>query len=406
MRLLNGFILGFYLVLSLGVFAAAVAFPTFRANGWLSYAPVRELILPPPAPVELNLLYSTEKEAWLQEIIARMAQENVTVDGRPIQVNLEKLGSREIVLAVINGEAQPDLISPASSLQLAILEDLSASKFGAPVVNPADTATCRPVLRTPLVLAAWKERAEVLWGDNPNGGMWQRMHDALVSAQGWEALGRPEWGFIKYGQTDPLKSNSGFMAVLLMTYGYFGKTSGLTGEDLLGDSNFQRWFTEFQASAVTPFAQSTGPLMQDMITIGPSRYDFVAVYEATAIEQAENAVGRYGELRIYYPPATVVSDHPFCALKATTATPWVTPEKTRAIQVFLDYLTAQPAQELALLKHGYRPVNPAVSLNMPGSPLNQYATNGFRTDLPPEVAVPPGSVLNILLDLWSRVTNR
>lgn len=406
MRWLNGLLLAFFSLLSLGVFAASLAFPAFRANGWLSYAPLRELILPPPAPIEINLLYSTEKEAWLEEILVRMTQENVTVDGRPIRVNLEKLGSREIVLAVVNGEARPDLISPASSLQLAILEELSAGKFGVSVINPADTAVCRPVLKTPLVIAAWKERADVLWGADPDGSMWRRMHAALVSPQGWESLGRPEWGFIKYGQTDPLKSNSGFMAVLLMTYGYFDKTTGLTGQDLLGDPAFQQWFTEFQTSAVTPFAQSTGPLMRDMITIGPSRYDFVAVYESTAIEQAENAVGRYGELRIYYPPATVVSDHPFCALKATTATPWVTPEKTRAIQIFLDYLTAQPAQELALLKHGYRPVNPAVSVNMPGSPLNQYATNGFRADLPPEVAVPPGAVLNTLLDLWSRVTTR
>ncbi len=406
MRILNWVIVGVYSLLSAGVFAAALIMPAFRANGWLAYAPLRELVLPPPAPIVLKLLYSTEKEAWLEEVIARMQQDGLTVDGRPLQIELEKLGSREIVLAVINGEAQPDLISPASSLQLAILEDLSASKFGTAVISTADSAVCRPVVRTPLVIAAWKERAEVMWGDNPNGQMWQRIHAALVSAQGWEALGHPEWGFVKYGQTDPLKSNSGFMAILLMTYNYFGKTSGLTGQDLLSDRDYQQWFSEFQTSAVAPFAQSTGPLMQDMITIGPSRYDFVAVYEATAIEQAENAVGRYGELRIYYPPATVVSDHPFCALKATPATPWVTAEKTRAGQAFLDYLTAQPVQELALLKHGFRPVNPAVSLTMPGSPLSQFATNGFRADLPPEVEVPAGNVLNTLLDLWSRTINR
>jgi hypothetical protein len=402
----NWFIFGFYLLLTAGVFVGVLAWPPFRANGWLAYAPLRELVLPPPPPIEISLLYSTEKEAWLKEVVGRMEMEGVQVEGRPLKVRLEKLGSREIVLAVLSGEAKPDLISPASSLQLAILTDLSAGKFGTSVINQADTALCRPVLRTPLVIAAWRERADVLWGASPDGNLWLRLHDALVNPQGWAALGHPEWGYIKYGQTDPLRSNSGFMATLLMTYGYFGKTSGLTGQDLLGDAGFQQWFAEIQTNAVQPFSQSTGPLMQDMIAIGPSRYDLIAVYESTAIEQAENAVGRYGELRVYYPPATVVSDHPFCALRQTAATPWVTPEKLRAVQVFLDYLTAQPAQELALLRHGYRPVNPAVSLTMPGSPLSQYATNGFRTDLPPEVEVPPGNVLNTLLDLWSRVTSR
>jgi hypothetical protein len=402
----NWFIFGAYLLLTLSVFAGVLAFPPFRANGWLSYAPLRELVLPPPPPIEISLLYSTEKEAWLNEVVSRLEAEGVRVEGRPLKIKLEKLGSREVVLAVVNGEAQPDLISPASSLQLSILTDLSSSRFGTSVINQADTALCRPVLRTPLVIAAWKERADVLWGATPSSNMWLSLHDTMLSPQGWAALGHPEWGFIKYGQTDPLRSNSGFMAVLLMTYNYFGKTSGLSGQDLLNDVGFQQWFAEFQGNAVTPFSQSTGPLMQDMIAIGPSRYDFVAVYEATAIEQAENAVGRYGELRVYYPPATVVSDHPFCALRQTAATPWVTPEKTRAVQVFLDYLTAQPAQELALLKHGYRPVNAAVSLTMPGSPLSQYATNGFRADLPPEVEVPSGNVLNTLLDLWSRVTSR
>jgi ABC-type Fe3+ transport system substrate-binding protein len=138
--------------------------------------------------------------------------------------------------------------------------------------------------------------------------------------------------------------------------------------------------------------------MEEIVAYGPSLYDFVAVYEATAIEQAENALGRYGELQIFYPPATHYSDHPFCILDAE----WVSEEQAEAAGLFVDYLLSHDAQQTALLNYGFRPVDPAVALTQPGSPLITYTQNGLKTDLPPEVELPPGSVLNTLLDFWAR----
>lgn len=387
-----------YLLLSIGVLIAALASPVVRGY---AYAPLRELILPPPEPVVVTVLYSTEKEAWLQEVIPLFEATQARVNGRPIQLQLQKMGSREIYLAVLDGTAQPDLISPASSLQISILQDLSTSKFGTPVVNLADTQACRSVVQTPLVLVAWRDRAQVLWGDQPNGNLWKRLHDALLNPQGWEAYGHPEWGYIKFGHTDPLKSNSGFQTILLMTYNYFGKTDGLTAADILSDAAYQQWLTEFEGT-VAKFGESTGTYMQEIIAYGPSMYDIVAVYESTAIEQADNAVGRYGSLQVYYPPATHLSDHPFCVVNA----PWVTPEKAEAARLFVDFLLTPAAQQKALLDHGFRPVNPTVSLQQPGSPFERYAVNGLRPDLPPEITTPPGNVLNILLDFWSRNVQR
>jgi Ca-activated chloride channel homolog len=129
------------------------------------------MILPPPAPVVLSVLYSTEKEAWLNEVIADFERTNPTIDGHPVQVELEKMGSWEINAAVLDGTRQPDMVSPASSLQIAALQDASSAKFGRSLVNPADTATCRSVLKTPLVLVAWKEPADVLWGAQPGASL-------------------------------------------------------------------------------------------------------------------------------------------------------------------------------------------------------------------------------------------
>jgi hypothetical protein len=387
-------LLGLYIAVSLGVFVAAVVSPPVRA---VAYAPLRDLVLPAPDPIVVSLLYSTEKAAWLEEAVTRFAATRPRIAGHPIEIEMKKMGSREIVLAVLDGSEQPDMVSPASSLQLSLLQDLSAAKFGTAVVNRADTERCRPVLRSPLVLVAWKERADVLWGDGPNGELWRRMHDALVDPQGWASYGRPEWGYIKFGHTTPLKSNSGFQTLLLMTYNYFGRTSGLTAQDILSDAGYQRWLIEFEGT-ISQFGDSTGTYMQEIIAYGPSLYDIVAVYEATAIEQAANAVGRYGELQVYYPPATSMSDHPFCVVDA----PWVRPDHARAAQEFLDYLTGAEMQKLALTQHGFRPVDPNVPLDGVGSPLLRYAANGVRISLPPEVEVPSGGVLNTLLEFWAR----
>ena len=387
-------------VMAVGVFAAALLVPSFRA---VAYAPLRELIFPPPDPIEISVLYSTEKEAWLSEVIANFESSNARVNGHPIQIELEKMGSWEINAAVLEGARQPVIVSPASSLQVAALQDASISQFGQSLVNPANTTSCRSVVTTPLVLVAWKERADVMWGRQPGKTLWRDLHDALIDPRGWAAYNNPDWGYVKFGHTDPLKSNSGFMSILLMTYGYFNKTSGVTSSDILTDSEYQQWFLETEAS-IGQFEYSTGPLMQKMVAYGPSTFDMITVYEATAIEQAENALGRYGELRVYYPPALLWSDHPFCVLNAD----WVSPEQAQAAQLFIDYLTSPPAQELALMKHGFRPVDKSVQLEQSGSPFERYAANGFIADLSsqPEVAIPAGNVLNTLREFWSRNVTR
>jgi ABC-type Fe3+ transport system substrate-binding protein len=299
-------------------------------------------------------------------------------------------------LSVLDGE-QPDIISPASSLQIAILEDLSKSKFGQPLVTTKDVDNCKSVVQTPLVLVAWAERAQALWGKDPNTQTWKTIHDALIDPRGWDAFNHPEWGYVKFGQTNPLTSNSGFMTILLMTYDYFQKTRGLETQDILSNEGYQQWFLEFQGT-ISQFGNSTGSYMKEIIAYGPSMYDIVSVYEATVIEHIDSAAGHYGELKVYYPPATIMSDHPFCILKGE----WVTKDKEAAAKLFIDYLHDKPAQEAALIEHGFRPIDETISIDETGSPFLLYMPNGLLVDIPPEVELPPGDVLDTLLNFWNR----
>ncbi len=105
------------------------------------------------------------------------------------------------------------------------------------------------------------------------------------------------------------------------------------------------------------FEVSTGQFMTDMIRFGPSKYDIAVVYENLAISQIENAQGRWGNLKIYYPTTTLWSDHPIAVVNAD----WVTPAQKAAAKVWIDYLKSRPMQELAL-SFGFRPADPTVPI--------------------------------------------
>jgi ABC-type Fe3+ transport system substrate-binding protein len=393
----NWILLAVYILSSLGIFIASLVSPAFRV---VAAAPLRDLILPPPEPVNVLLLYSTEKDAWLKAVLTGFEGKNIKIDGHPVKITLKKMGSREMVLAVLDGKIKPDMISPASMLQATMLADQSEKKIGKTLLTISDPLTCVPVVKTPLVLVTWKERVDALWGQNPPVMFWESLHDALIDPQGWQAYGHPEWGYIKFGHTNPEASNSGLMTLLSMSIDYLGKPSGLKSSDILANSEYQAWLSEIE-STISQFGESTGTYMNDIVAYGPSVYDFVSVYEATAIEQADNARGRYGELKVYYPSTTIMSDHPFCLVSAE----WVSPEKQKAATEFREYLLSNEAQQLALMDFGFRPSDTTIDLNQSVSPFMKYSAMGVKNSIPPEINIPDVDFLNTLLDFWNRKVN-
>ena len=102
----------------------------------------------------------------------------------------------------------------------------------------------QPLLLSPLVFVVWQDRAEVLTAKTGGVLTWKAIREAVTSPKGWPAVGgKPAWGFVKLGQTDPSRSNSGLQALLSMTLEYYGKSSGLTVEELL-DEKYQQWVKE------------------------------------------------------------------------------------------------------------------------------------------------------------------
>src|SRR5262249_48779077 len=162
------------------------------------------------------------------------------------------------------------------------------------------------------------------------------------SPRGWPAIGgKPGWGFVKLGHTDPNRSNSGLQALMLMAFEHFGKTQGITVENFL-EPGFQKFVKEIEAAG-PHFEASAGTLTSDMIRFGPSKYDIAVVYESLAISQLDNAQGRWGSLHVYYPPTTIWSDHPVILLD----TPKLTKETRKAASELIAYLKSKDVQATA-----------------------------------------------------------
>jgi hypothetical protein len=365
--------------------------------GPLGYAPFPLVPARARPPIVVTIWYSTEKREWLEAARQRFEATSPTYSGRPIQLQLKGLGSPEIAQRVASrdwrGEAPPTAISPASGMWL--------SMFNVPVAASGAEAP-QPLAVSPLVLVGWEDRARALWPDGARN-LWGDLHEAIADPNGWRAHGGQEiWGPVKFGHTSPLTSNSGAQTLILLAYAFHNKSGGLTSADI-GAPGFAQWLSEIESGAAS-FGDSTGTLMSDMINKGPSQYDFGVVYENLALQSMGAARQRQGQpLRVFYPPSTLVSDHPFALPEGVGASS----EQRAAAIVFRDFLRSNAIQKLAL-QYGFRPTDPNVPIasDEAGNPFRTYASNGVQIEIAQQAETPPAEVVNGLLELWKNRIKR
>ena len=346
--------------------------------------------------VEVPFEYSTEKREWLEAAVAEFGR------GNPgIKVKLVGRGSLDSVNDILEGKSQPVLWSPADSSLANLLASDWQTKYGTPLFPASGDAAPQPLLLTPLVFAVWDDRAKVLRDGGGGQLTWRAIHKAVMAKSGWPAVGgKAAWGFVKLGHTDPLRSNSGLQALVLMALEHHGAQVISVGHVL--DPKFQAFVKDIE-TGVTRLEASTGTFMTDMLRFGPSKYDVALVYESLAISQLENAQKRWDNLHIYYPPVTIWSDHPVAVLDA----PWVTPAQRAAAERLVAFLRSRPVQATAL-RFGFRPADPAVPIKTAdgSNPFTKMAQYGLTFELPPAVQPAEGPVVRNLLMMWSRVVKR
>ena len=349
---------------------------------------------PPPDPAPpaadratVGIAYGTEKRRWLENALEEF---NKTPDGKRYRIDLIPMGSLEGAQAVLAGDERIDVWSPASSMYRRVFESEWQVKRGnAPILTEETLAL------SPMVFVMWAERYDAFVAKYGKVNF-KTIEQALNEPGGWAAIAeKPEWGLFKFAHTNPGQSNSGLMTLVLTGYDYHDKTASLSMSDIL-DPAYQAWLKKLEAG-VSGLSNSTANMMREMVLKGPSAFDAVMVYENVAIDFLKNAEGRWGKIRVVYPPVNMWNDNPYYVLDV----PWSTAEQRAGAKAFLAFLMSEPVQTRAL-DHGFRPGNAAVPVKFAESPFVRYAPYGVRIDLTGICENPAPEVLTNLLAGWQR----
>jgi len=332
-----------------------------------------------PREIEIEFLYTSEKQGWINEVTPRFEKWFEQRFGIKVHVRLIVTGTHDSVNRILDGSARPTVWSPASSIWIPYLN----VKWREITDSNSDIAVdWTPLVLSPIVLAGWKSFTE------------------QYQVKGFMDLYRliKEGIDFKYGHPDPLLSNGGTMVLLLEFAEAAGKKpEDLTIEDLRNETVIE--IVKAIESKAIYYGKSTGFFGSWAAENGPNAIQFFGIYENVVIDNSLKALKKWNDsiVAIYPEDGTLMADHPFVILNGS----WVTPWQRFAAGQYLFFLLLPENQELAE-KHGFRPALSSVSLDRGiFSP-----SNGVRYEIDVPVLKPPkGEVMEAIFTAWTRVRN-
>lgn len=342
--------------------------------------------------ITVSIVYGSEKEDWLEPLVAQYNATNPTVeDGTSVVIEATPMGSIEAADGIIDETIQPTVWSPASSLYVPVANQRWRDKTGSDLYE----GTPNDLVLSPVVIAMWKPMAEALgWPDTPIG--WEDIGQLSISDQGWSQYGFPEWGQFKFGHTHPDFSNSGLTSVIAMAYAGADKQRDLTLSDL-NELDLQRFMTDVESSIIH-YGSSTGFFGRRMFERGPSYLSAAILYENLIVAQeARRIAGEVAQVdvvAIYPKEGTFWSNHPYIILN----TAWVSDAQREAAADFEAFLLS-PEQQRQTMQFGFRPADPSIALD---DPLN--AEHGIDPNQPQTILeVPEAEIVSEIQLLWREV---
>jgi Bacterial extracellular solute-binding protein len=246
------------------------------------------------------------------------------------------------------------------------------------------------------------------------------------------------WGRVKFAHTSPTQSSAGLGVLYLAMYDYVlppterraemaeqitnayahkSKVPLVVHGDIVAEDlkrafpkrrdGLQRWLERCQAG-LAPSPTSAKLLTDDLINVGPARYDGVATYEhyVFSIFAAldEHALD-LPDLRVVYPLPTLMNEHPVYYFNR----PGVTDAQKEVLARWIAFLRGHEMQHLAI-SYGFRPSNSEVTIRTEGPEENPFMSArryGVNFELP--IVEPPrvgGDVIKDIIKMWQDATGR
>lgn len=246
------------------------------------------------------------------------------------------------------------------------------------------------------------------------------------------------WGRVKMVHTSPTQSAAGLEVLYLMMYDYVlppherrselaeqiaksrthrSKTPLVVRGDIVAEDlqhaftkkrdGLRRWLERCEAG-LAPAPKSAKLLTEDLINVGPSRYDGVITYEhyifSIFAALDEHALD-LPDVRVVYPEPTLMNEHPVYYFDHADTTE----EQKEARSRWIAFLRSPEIQRLAI-DHGFRPSNPEVSIRSEGPEHNPFmSSRRFGVNFEVPIIEPPrlgGDVVKDLINLWKDATGR
>ena len=332
-----------------------------------------------PSRIEIDFLYTSEKQGWIKEVTPKFEKWFKQRFGIEIHVNQIVTGSHDTVNRILDGSTRPTVWSPASSIWIPYLNAKWRNITGS---NYDIAVEWTPIVLSPLVLAGWRSISE------------------HYQVKGFIDLYRliQKGVDFKYGHPDPQLSNGGIMTVILE----FAEAAGKRPEDLtIGDLKNKTVIQIVKAieSKAVYYGKSTGFFGAYAAENGPNEINFFGIYESVVLENSLKALKKWNDsiVAIYPEMGTLMADHPFVILNGS----WVTPWQRFAAGQYLFFLLLPENQELAE-KHGFRPAISSVPLDE--EIFNQLNGVKYEIDVP-ILKAPKGEVMEAIFKAWIRVRN-
>jgi len=323
--------------------------------------------IPTPTAATLELAYSPEKDALMQDLIARFHKANYkTPSGLPMKINATKMDAADIVDAARAGKFTA--ISPDSSLWLA---QIDAGRERALVGEAARFAV------TPIVIAMWSDVAQSLgYPQKPIG--WQ---DLLARAKSDANF---KWSH------PSTSSASGLLATLAEFYAGANKTRGLTEEDVKNRATLD--YVGALEKTVRYYGEGEQATIDEVLKRGRSYLDAFVVSERLVIYF--NSQSSQKLVAIYPVEGTLWQDHPLALLEQSG----LTDEQRLTFRRFRDFLLSPEIQKV-ILQAGYRPVDLNLRLDDAASPIK--TSNGVDPAQPQTtLQMPSATIIEIVQASW------
>ncbi|MCC7076497.1 MAG: substrate-binding domain-containing protein [Acidimicrobiia bacterium] len=363
---------------------------------------VRRLLVETPGveatdDIEVDVVCADEIEALCERAITSFLAAEPELEGRPVAVTATSMDSDAAHSAIASGEISPLVWIPASSTWVERVNEAKRAAGEPDIYLASGEYQYLSIVESPTVFVGPRPRVETLEATCGGRLTWPCIRDATVRTGGWGALGGDaNWGLVKVGYANPVVTNTGLLALVLMTYGFYARPFGLTPADISNPEYVS--FIRDIGRSVTQFADSSAQWARDIVTKCPSFYDLALAYEAVAATSIPKALGRGCELRVEYPEINVKSDFPL-AISVTRQTSALQKDAAVALR---DHFYGPEVQGIAL-EQGFRPANPDVAIvGTTGNPLADNTANGIELVLPrSEVAdLPSAEVVSALIQTW------